>query len=171
MARDIRILPIYEGTTGIHSLGLLGRQVLANNGENLEIWYTEVLAVIASATNVPNVLKHALLLQEELTNFKTITTFIQKLSTELSPEEYLSDATLYMDYFGTLNMAWQWLKQGVAAQQQLEVNEGETLFYESKLKTMQFFYSYEMPKLKGLAKSLLNPSFLNIFDTDKEILI
>ncbi len=34
-------------------------------------------------------------------------------------EEFLADATLYLEFFGIIAMAWQWLIQGMAAQKAL----------------------------------------------------
>jgi butyryl-CoA dehydrogenase len=49
MARDVRIMSIYEGTTGIHGLTLLGRGIPANNGEALQTLGKLVFADIAVA--------------------------------------------------------------------------------------------------------------------------
>eukprot|EP00095_Tigriopus_kingsejongensis_P006379 maker-scaffold772_size99869-snap-gene-0.3 protein:Tk06379 transcript:maker-scaffold772_size99869-snap-gene-0.3-mRNA-1 annotation:"hypothetical protein" len=47
--RDIRIMAIYEGTTGIQSLDLLGRKVVMKNGEAMRLLTMEVIATIAAA--------------------------------------------------------------------------------------------------------------------------
>ena len=41
---------------------------------------------------------------------------LQKLANKGNMEIFLADANLYMEAFGILNVAWQWLKQGMAAQ-------------------------------------------------------
>ncbi len=51
--RDARILPIYEGTTGIQALDFVGRKILANNGETLLVLLTEMEQTVAELRSVP----------------------------------------------------------------------------------------------------------------------
>jgi butyryl-CoA dehydrogenase len=70
----------------------------------------------------------------------------------------LADANLYMELFSPLlNIAWQWVKQGVVAQ--LKLNESnntadDLMFYKSKLHSMKFFFHYELIKSKALSARL-----------------
>jgi len=50
LARDARITTIYEGTTQIQALDLLGRKVLANQGQELGRWLAEVETACAGAS-------------------------------------------------------------------------------------------------------------------------
>jgi butyryl-CoA dehydrogenase len=47
--------------------------------------------------------------------------------------------------------------QGVAAEKALtgSPSDQETAFYQGKLQTMQFFHHYELPKIEGLSRRLL----------------
>ena len=47
LARDVRIMSIYEGTTGIQSQALLGRQVPLHQGRSLGYWKEEVMQDIS----------------------------------------------------------------------------------------------------------------------------
>ena len=49
LARDVRIMSLYEGTTGIQSQALLGRQIPINNGRSLQYWKDEVMKDIDAA--------------------------------------------------------------------------------------------------------------------------
>ena len=71
-------------------------------------------------------------------------------------ERYLSDATIFMDLFGTNVIGWQWLKMGVAAMDQDEA------FKQSKLHTLDYFYKYEMSRCKGLQKTICADSEVTI---------
>ena len=42
--RDARIGTLYEGTTGIQALDLLGRKILLQGGRNFQVWSKEVAA-------------------------------------------------------------------------------------------------------------------------------
>jgi butyryl-CoA dehydrogenase len=71
-------------------------------------------------------------------------------------EIYLADATLYLEYFGIICIAWQWLLQGITIRKALAhpCSKKDTLFYQGKFVTMQFFYEYELPKTIGLEERL-----------------
>ena len=79
-------------------------------------------------------------------------------------ERFLSDATLYMEYFGNLIMGWQWLMQAVVAQRHLLAGSGSENeeFYRAKIHTMKYFFHYEMPKTLGLAHRLMDDEVLTI---------
>ena len=79
-------------------------------------------------------------------------------------ERYLADATVFMDFFGTIVIGWQWLKIANEASQVLEKKNGNQTdeFYKSKIHTMKFFYTYELIRTKGLAKTLMNNEELTI---------
>lgn len=77
---------------------------------------------------------------------------------------FLADATLYLELFGIVVIAWQWLIQGVTAQKGLEkdCSEPDRRFYEGKLHTMRYFFQYEVPKTFGLAARLMETDALTV---------
>ena len=86
-------------------------------------------------------------------------------------ERYLADATLFLELFGIVVVAWQWLKQSVVAKQAILTQnpQGDELaFYEGKLHTMKFYFHYEVPKTLGLAVRLKDTEVLTIV-TEKEL--
>ena len=82
-----------------------------------------------------------------------------------SQEVFLSDATLFIEYFGIINIAWQWLRQGIAAQKKLN-DQSYTIehqFYSSKMQTMKYFFHYEFPKTKSLAHRLMENELMTLW--------
>ena len=79
-------------------------------------------------------------------------------------EEFLADATLYLEFFGIVAVAWQWLAQGIAAQKALsrDCSDSEKGFYQGKLHTMKYFFHYEVPKIQGLGARLMEADGLTI---------
>ena len=86
------------------------------------------------------------------------------------PEHFLADATLYLEYFSIIAIAWQWLLQGIAVQRALGkgVPKKDTNFYQGKLAVMQYFFAYELPKTLGLATRLMQADGLTV-DTQTEL--
>jgi butyryl-CoA dehydrogenase len=167
MARDVRIMSIYEGTTGIHGLTLLGRGIPANNGAALQVLGKLVYADIAVAKSHESIAKYAAMLEKELENLTKVTMHKLGFAMKGEIEVFLADSTLYMELFGMITVAWQWLKQGHVAAAALAkggLSTEDEAFYKDKIHTMKFFYHYEVPKALGLSKRLMDEEVLTIFD-------
>jgi butyryl-CoA dehydrogenase len=166
MARDVRIMSIYEGTTGIHGLTLLGRGIPANNGQALQTLGKWIAKDIEIGKSSDLVSKYASMLEAEVANLTAVT--MHKLGIAMKGEFdiFLADSTLYMELFGVVTVAWQWLKQGNIAAAAIEaggLSADELAFYQDKIHTMKFFFHYEVPKALGLSKRLMDDEILTIF--------
>ena len=155
--RDMRIHAIHEGTTGIQAMDLLGRKVIQKKGAGLKAFVEEVEAAMNSAADRPELAPSAARLKETLELLQSVTRAKLGLMKEGKVAVSLADACLYLELFGVVAVAWQWLKQGVAAAKALEagVGESETNFYRGKLTTMRYFFHYELSKSKWLSARLL----------------
>jgi len=168
--RDIRITPIYEGTTGIQSQDLLGRKVMLAGGNPMQLLAAEIGKTIAAANDYPALQKYGTLLTESTRQLTEVTKHLLGIAGTGDIERFLSDATLYMELFSLNVVAWQWLKQGVVAQQKLLASANDVDFYESKIHTMKYFFHYELPKTQGFATRLTDTEVLTIM-TEKEIVM
>ena len=75
-------------------------------------------------------------------------------------ELFLADATLYLELFGIIAIAWQWLLQAMVAKKALadDLASQDADFYEGKLYSFRYFFEYELPKIQGLASRLKKSS-------------
>jgi alkylation response protein AidB-like acyl-CoA dehydrogenase len=165
LARDVRIMSLYEGTTGIQSQALLGRQVMANNGRALQYWEEEVMRDIDAAQRFANIQCYADWLLSEIEEFKEVTQFLVGVAAKGNKELFLADANLYMELFALINIAWQWLKQGIIAQEKLNENScsvDDRKFYKANIHSMKFFFHYELRKAKGLSGRLRDGEVLTV---------
>lgn len=162
--RDARIHPIHEGTTGIQGLDLLGRKVIMKNGRAFKLYAEEVKKTIRAANGLPGLNSYAEKLSDSLELLKNVTAHLTSQTVNGVPELFLADATLYLEFFGIISIAWQWLVQAVALQRALVDNlrEREKFFYLGKLYTFRYFFEYELPKITGLAKRLQNSDGLTV---------
>lgn len=155
--RDIRVNAIYEGTTTIHGMDLLGRKVMLQNGRAALLYSIEVQKTIQEAHNSPTLKALADQLTHAATQLQEVTAYLLQLATQEKPEVFLADATLYLEFFGTVTIAWQWLKQAIVADKALPNAAGDdATFYQSKLHTARYFYEYELPKIMGLRARLMS---------------
>ena len=162
--RDLRIMALYEGTTGIQSLDLLGRKVTMGNGRALQLLVAAMSETIALAAQHDTLRPYAHTLQAEIERIGTTLQHLGKYAQAGDMERYLADATVFMEMAGYVVIAWQWLKMATLAQQQLSAlpaeasaKAGQTQdFYEEKIRTMKFFFRYELPHAAACAKTLVN---------------
>ncbi|HLL95792.1 MAG TPA: acyl-CoA dehydrogenase [Spirosoma sp.] len=163
--RDIRITPIYEGTTGIQAQDLLGRKMTMKGGKAPQLLFAEITKTISEAGTFDDLKPYADQLTGELARVQDVMTTLLPHALKGDTERYLSDATLFLEMFGIVVVAWQWLKQAVVASQTILTQnpQGDDLtFYEGKIHTMKFFFHYEVPKTLGLAVRLKDTEVLTI---------
>ncbi len=163
--RDIRIMALYEGTTGIQSLDLLGRKVVMDNGAAFRLLMGEIQETLQAAGAIQSLKNYSQLLGKELKRLADVTQHLAAIAQKGDIELFLADATVYMELFGLVTVAWQWLKQGVISEQALSnvaLSDGEKQFYQGKIHVMKFFFVYELPKAAGLAKTLLSAESLTV---------
>ena len=162
--RDIRIMSIYEGTTGIQSLDLLGRKVLMENGLVLKTMLAEIQSTIAEAKKETNLVKTAQELEEQLPLVEATLAHLIPIAMKGETEKFVSDATLFMEAIGSIIVAWQWLKIGISVSTELQ--SSNSAFSESMLKnklhTMRFFYKYELGRNKSIFKIIQSDEVLTL---------
>ncbi len=162
--RDARIHPIHEGTTGIQGLDLLGRKVMMKGGRAFELYGEEVRKTISEAIGEERLRPHAEALEQALALVEEVTVHLKGVAAKGNPELFLADATLYLELFGIVAIAWQWLKQGISGVKGLDAaaSEKEKNFYQGKLYALRFFFAYELLKMEGLSKRLMNGDGLTV---------
>jgi butyryl-CoA dehydrogenase len=162
--RDVRIHPIHEGTTGIQGQDLLGRKVRMKNGKAFELYMEEVKKTIGDANDIPELKPYAGALESAVEKLKEVTRHLLNMASRESAELFLADATLYLEFFGIISVAWQWLLQGIYIQKGLRANtsNSEADFLRGKFYTLRYFFSYELPKINGLAERLMDGDGLTV---------
>ena len=154
--RDIRIHPIHEGTTGIQGMDLLGRKVVMQNGKALVLLAAEIRAAIEAARDRSQLSGLAKHLEKALGTLERVTGHLAAVAVEKGPEAFLADATLYLELFSIVTIAWQWLRQATVARTALDgrASRADADFYAGKILTARYFFAYEVPKTEALARRL-----------------
>jgi hypothetical protein len=162
--RDVRIHPIHEGTTGIQGQDILGRKVIMKDGRAFELYIEEVRKTIRSAREFTELKLYARRLEDALKMLQKITSYLKHLKDKGNPEIFLADATLYLEFFGIVCVAWQWLVQAIVIQENLSKSPSgaEFYFYQGKFYGFRYFFEYELPKIMGLAERLENSDGLTV---------
>ena len=162
--RDCRIHPIHEGTTGVQGMDLLGRKVMMQQGRAFAHYVNELQEAIAAAKQDSELAGFAGRLEQALDRLQEVTRHQVAVAEKQGAEAFLADAVLYLEYFGIITIAWQWLLQGIAARKALESGpkKKDRDFYAGKMYALRYFYGYELPKTEGLAARLTDDDKLTV---------
>ncbi len=145
--RDQRITPIYEGTTGIQAMDLIGRKLIRDGGmmnsRVIDKLHRDCNALSASG----EVGDMATILASSLhTLAHTATTIVEANDKDARLAAAVCEP--YLRLWGVVACGWQMARAADAC-----VNQQKTdPFYLDKIRTAQFYFSTEMPKVKYLAE-------------------
>lgn len=140
-SRDQRITAIYEGTSGIQGMDLLGRKVLGMG--LLEVFLGDVQVFFGRETG-PAMAEFIAPLMDAIEQWQGVTTGIHERSKQ-DPHHVGSCAYDYLMYSGYVTLAYFWAQAAAAALQQIE-NGNEDQFYKTKLETARFYYRRLLPR-------------------------
>lgn len=169
--RDIRIMAIYEGTTGIQSLDLLGRKIPAQNGKSLELLMQNFSKTIKVAKEDEDLGTYADKFTSSLGDVQKALGYLMPYAAQGDFENYLADATIFMEMASNVIIAEQWLKMALNAKAALKGGDKkfDKSFYESKIHTMKFYFKYELPKTKANLSTIMNSDKLTTVDDDNSL--
>ena len=170
--RDVRIMAIYEGTTGIQSLDLLGRKITMQNGKALTLLTKNMSETITAAKTHASLTPYADTLMKKMGEVQKGLEYLMPFAMQGDYQNYLADATIFMEMTGNIIIAHQWLKMALVAQEALDAGNTtyDSAFYESKIQTMKFYYKYELPKTKACLETIMHSDKLTLVDDTKELI-
>lgn len=160
IARDARISTLYEGTTGIQALDLLGRKVLLmTRGKCVREFSQKLVDFGTRNMTNPTLRPFAWQLLKIAAQWNYLTTRL--MITAARNREMVSSASYdYLMYSGFAMMAYFWAVMAAKAQEKLDKGDGEQSreFYETKIATAEFYYERLLPRAKGHAEAMLKPA-------------
>lgn len=151
--RDARIATIYEGTTGIQALDLLGRKVLMSQGELLRK-FTKIVhkfcqAEVDNEALAPYVTK----LQEINKEWGDLTMNVGAKAME-NPDEVGAASVDYLMYSGYAVQAYLWALSAKVANEKIAAGTTEEDFYRAKLATARFYFDRILPRTATHASAM-----------------
>lgn len=155
LVRDVRITQIYEGANGIQAMDLMGRKVVANGGEYVNLFASEVQSFIDANRDDEALQEFIEPLQSELNNLTSVT---REVVTAAQDDAHAIGAAAndYLHLFGFTAYAYMWAKMAKTAQAALsKPDSSDNDFYESKLHVARFFFQRQLPATRALSMSIL----------------
>ena len=156
IVRDARIAMLYEGTTGIQAMDLIGRKVLGSGGKLL-LGFTSRIQEFCAAHSDEAAAEFTGPLRAYIDEWAELTMKIGKAAMG-NPDEAGAAAVDYLMYSGYVTLAWFWARMAVLAQQKLAAAEGDLEFYEAKLHTARFYFERLLPRTLTHKESMLSGS-------------
>jgi alkylation response protein AidB-like acyl-CoA dehydrogenase len=153
VVRDGRVSTVYEGTTGIQALDLLGRKVVAS-GARLLHGFTALLDQYCES--------HAgdAAMDEFITPLSELSRELTEITNEImgkvgrNLDEIGAASVDYALFSGYVVLAYMWARIARIAQTKLASGEGDAVFYEAKLATARFYFARLLPRTRAHAAAL-----------------
>ena len=146
--RDARIATIYEGTTGIQALDLLGRKVVRDGGRAVKREVEAIMESCDSAARHGQLAAQAEALRDECSHWLAITEVLVADAAR-DPFAVPAAATDYLMYAGYLLLGHGWLRAAETAAGALANGQADSL-HDSKLCTAAFYFSRVFPRALAL---------------------
>lgn len=160
IARDARISTLYEGTTGIQGLDLLGRKVLVMTRGKAVREFTATMARFAlSKLTHPEMTGYAIELGRFAAQWNVLTSRLM-FRARKNADVVSSAGVHYLMYSGYVTMAYFWAMQAAVAHEKLASGTGKetAAFYESKIAMCRFYFDHLLPRTQAHATSMLKPT-------------
>ncbi|MGC3874248.1 acyl-CoA dehydrogenase C-terminal domain-containing protein [Halomonas sp. GXIMD04776] len=146
--RDARITRLYEGTTGIQALDLLGRKVLMNQGEMLKVFTKEIHRFCQAEIDNAELKEFIEPLSKLNAEWGELTMTIGMKAMQ-DREEVGAASVDYLLYSGYVTLAYLWARAARTARQALATDSDEPAFYRAKLDTARFYFQRLLPRTRG----------------------
>jgi alkylation response protein AidB-like acyl-CoA dehydrogenase len=153
IVRDARIAMLYEGTTGIQALDLVGRKVLGSGGKLL-LGFTAIIDAFCAAHDAPEYAEFVAPLKKYSAEWLDLS---MKLGEQAmaNPDNAGAGAVDYLMYSGYVTLAYFWARMAILAQQKLAAAAGDADFYEAKVLTARFYFDRLLPRTESLKITML----------------
>ena len=148
-ARDARITTLYEGTTQIQALDLLGRKILQLQGAGLKHFLGEISAFCQKHASDPALGEFIGPLAIATKEWSDLTLDLAKRA-QANPEETGAAAFDYLFYSGYVALAYFWARSVAAA----DGSKQATGFREAKRHTARFYYTRILPRIHTHAATI-----------------
>ncbi|MEQ8398156.1 acyl-CoA dehydrogenase [Thalassobaculum sp.] len=146
--RDNRLNPIHEGTNAIQAIDLLGRKAGMAEGAAFAAVVEEIRSTLSATDGRPEIEALHRETAAALDRLTAVTAALLKAAPEIGPVRLLANAAAYMDLAGLTVFGWLWLRQALAALEDLPAaSEGRPRdFLLGKLHTARYVAAWELPR-------------------------
>jgi len=145
IVRDSRISMLYEGTTGIQALDLLGRKVLMSQGELLKN-FTKLIHRFNKSHGDNQAMQQFTAPLAKLNQEWGELTMEVGMKAMQDKDEVGAASVDYLMYSGYVSLAYFWAKMASVAQSKIAQGSDNAEFYQAKIDTARFYFARILPR-------------------------
>ena len=149
--RDSRIATLYEGTTGIQALDLVGRKVLLDRLKQLNVFTGEMLSFAKgcmpwTAAGRDKTVRNQAWQVAKLAMRWRFLAYKLGAGAKKRPDSVGAGSVDFLMFSGYAYMAYMFARMSKVATAQLVAGEGDSVFLQEKLHTATFFFDRILPR-------------------------
>lgn len=149
LARDARITTIYEGTTGIQALDLLGRKIMQQQGAGMRRFLALIQQFCEANATKPELTEFVLPLAEVAKQWGELTMEVGKKAMS-NADEVGAASYDYLYYSGYVVLAYWWARSVAAADASSHNDDFKTM----KRETARFYFARLLPRIHTHAAAM-----------------
>ena len=144
--RDARITTIYEGTTGIQAMDLVGRKIAREGGATAKAWTTELKKLDAQLSGHPEIRKAL------ADGVKAVDECVDFIVGAKDPRVQFAGAVPFLKLMGIVAGGWQMARAALAAAK----GTGDDSFDKAKIATVRFYADHVLVQAPALRNTVVN---------------
>jgi hypothetical protein len=148
-ARDARITTIYEGTTGIQAMDLLGRKIIQLQGAGMRQFLAMIQKLCTEHMANTDMIEFVLPLAEVTKQWGELTMQLARKSQE-SADEIGAASVDYLFYSGYVVLAYWWARAVATA----EAGKQSAEFKQRKRDVARFYFARILPRINAHAAAM-----------------
>jgi alkylation response protein AidB-like acyl-CoA dehydrogenase len=153
--RDARITQLYEGTSGIQGLDLVGRKLPDHMGRSLRQFFHPVDRFLQENMSDPAMKDFAMPLAKSFARLQQATAWVAEQGLK-NPEQAGAAASDYLKMFGLVALGYMWAKMAKVSIDKLSNGADEDPeFFELKLLVGRFFMAKTLPETSSLLSQIM----------------
>jgi alkylation response protein AidB-like acyl-CoA dehydrogenase len=150
--RDARITTIYEGTTGIQAMDLVGRKIAREGGATAKAWLTSLKSLDAELGRSANADVKALRAQLA-SGAQAVADCVSFIVESKDPHATFAGAVPFLKLMGIVAGGWQMARAALAAEKKL--SSGDRDFLTAKIATARFYGDHVLVQAPGLRDTVV----------------
>jgi len=166
IVRDTRISMLYEGTTGIQALDLLGRKVMLTQGQLLKNFTKVIHKFCKDNADNEALAQYVEPLAKLNKEWGDITTQIGMKAMQ-NQDEIGAASVDYAMYSGYVTFAYLWARMAKVAADKIAEGSDDA-FYTAKLQTASFYFKRILPRTRTCVETMLNGSLETLMDMEED---
>jgi len=168
--RDARILPIYEGTNGVHAIDLMGRKLALGKGQAVRELVDDIFPTAAALKSADDAWLHTIgaHLESGIAAVQSATGWLIERRGHAQPDA-LAGATPYLKLLGDVIGGWMLGKGALAASKRLAAGDPDPDYCRTKIGLARVFAEQVLAQAPGLTQAVTQGS-VDLFRATPEAL-